>query len=124
GGAAPTLIAVPLASLDRAIAPFQRIERTLLGVGVLSVLLAFPLTWLLSRRFTRPLEHLADAADAARGGRFEPRLPTGGTDEVGRPPGAFQGLPTELREGRGVGRAVPSISRPMCERPTQAPSAV
>ena len=124
-GGGPPLIAVTLASLDQAIAPFQRIERTLLGVGLISVLLAFPLTWLLSRRITRPLEHLADAADAARGGRFEPRdvvlSGAGGTDEVGRLTRAFQGLLAELREEREMESYLQTISRSMPETATLAP---
>lgn len=117
----PPLIAVTLASLDQAMAPFQRIERTLLGVGAVSVLLAFPLTWLLARRITRPLEHLADAADAARGGRFEPGLPAGGPDEVGRLTRAFQGLLSELREEREMESYLQSISRSMPESAVLAP---
>jgi HAMP domain-containing protein len=117
----PPLLAVTLASLDRAMAPFQRIERTLLGVGAVSVLLAFPLTWLLSRRITRPLEHLADAADAARGGRFDPGLPAGGTDEVGRLTRAFQGLLSELREQREMESYLQAISRSMPESAVLAP---
>jgi HAMP domain-containing protein len=121
GGGEPPLIAVTLASLDLAMAPFQRIERTLLGVGAVSVLLAFPLTYLLARRITRPLEHLADAADAARGGRFEPGLPAGGADEVGRLTRAFRGLLCELREEREMESYLQAISRSMPESAALAP---
>jgi eukaryotic-like serine/threonine-protein kinase len=108
--AAP-LIAVTLASVDQALAPFRRIEQALLLVGAVSLLLAFPLSYWLSRRISRPLERLADAADAARGGRFELALPAGGQDEVGRLTRAFGGLLLELREEREMEAYLQMLSR-------------
>lgn len=109
----PPLIVVTLASLDQALAPFRRIERTLLMVGGVSLLLAFPLSYLLSRRITRPLERLADAADAARGGQYELALPPGGADEVGRLARAFGGLLLELREQRDMESYLRMLTRSM-----------
>jgi serine/threonine-protein kinase len=129
-GEAP-LIAVTLASVDQALAPFRRIEQALLLVGAISLLLAFPLSYWLSRRITRPLERLADAADAARGGRFELALPGGGMDEVGRLTRAFRGLLLELREQREMeaylqmlSRSLPDAARVPPERGVLPPGAV
>jgi serine/threonine-protein kinase len=110
---APSLLAVTLASLDQAQAPFRRISQALLLVGALSLLVAFPLSYLLSRRITGPLERLADAADAAREGRYEAPLPPGGPDEVGRLAGAFRGLLRDLHEQREMAGYLQMISRSM-----------
>ena len=121
-GAAPPLIAVTLASLDQALAPFRRIEGALLLVGAISVLLAFPLSYFLSQRITRPLVRLADAADAARGGSFEPTLPAGGADEVGRLTRAFHGLLRELREEREMEGYLRTLSRSLPDAAPPAPA--
>jgi HAMP domain-containing protein len=117
----PTLLAVTLASLDQAQAPFRRIIQALLLVGALSLLVAFPLSYLLSRRITGPLERLADAADAAREGRYETPLPPRGPDEVGRLAGAFRGLLRDLHEQREMAGYLQMLSRSMPDLDPPAP---
>src|SRR6266487_3611406 len=78
------LLAVTLASLDEAVAPYRRIEQVLLLTGAAALLAAFLLSFALSRRVTRPLEQLASAVEAARRGQYEVALPSGARGEVGR----------------------------------------
>src|SRR5262245_7030543 len=103
--------AVTLGSLDEPLAPFRRIRSALLLVGFGSLLLAFGLSWMLSRRVAGPLEQLADAADAARSGQYDRPLPIGGADEVGRLARAFDGLLGELREEREMQAYLETLSR-------------
>src|SRR5439155_15294264 len=84
GGARPQVVVVTLASLDQALAPFRRIEAAQLWVGLVSMGLAFALSYALSRRVTGPIERLVAVAEAARAGRFDQPVPSGGADEVGR----------------------------------------
>jgi len=111
GESAGEIVAVTMASLDRVLTPFRRIERVLVGVGVVSLIGAFAISWLLSRRVTRPLEQLADAAEAAREGRYDAPLAHGGEDEVGRLARAFRGLLGELREEREMESYLGALSR-------------
>lgn len=118
GVAGDSVTAVTLASLDQVMAPFRRIERALIAVGLISLLGAFAISWALSGRVTRPLERLADAAEAAREGRYDQALPTGGDDEVGRLARAFQGLLTELQEEREMEAYLGALSRSLPETAT------
>ena len=109
------LVAVTMASLDRVLAPFRRIERVLIGVGLVSLAGAFAISWLLSRRVTRPLERLADAAEAAREGRYDAPLVVSGDDEVARLARAFRGLLGELRDEREMEAYLGALSRSLPE---------
>jgi len=122
GGANGGVVAVTLASLDRVLTPFRRIERVLVLVGLLSLAGAFVISWLLSRRVTRPLEQLADAAEAAREGNYDLALDHGGDDEVGRLARAFRGLLGELRDEREMEAYLGALSRSLPEA-EPAPSA-
>ncbi len=121
-GAPTPIAAVTLASLDRAIAPFRRIEAALLGVAALALMLAFVLAWSLSRRVARPLAQLADAADAARAGHYDRPLPVCGDDEVGRVARAFDGLLGELREERELEQYLQALSRSLPDTPPAPPA--
>jgi len=117
---AVTVVTITLASLDQVLAPFRRIERVLVLVGVLSLLGAFAISWALSRSVTRPLAALADAADGAREGRYDLPLPTAGHDELGRLARAFKSLLAELREQRETEAYLGSMSRSLPEAPAGA----
>jgi eukaryotic-like serine/threonine-protein kinase len=115
----PVGATVALASLDRALAPFRRIEMALLWAGLAAVLLALALTWLVTRRALRPVARLAAAAEAARDGQYDQRIEADRGDEVGRLAQAFNELMAELREKRDMERYVTELSRNLPE-PVQA----
>ncbi|HYM80054.1 MAG TPA: protein kinase [Candidatus Limnocylindria bacterium] len=105
------LTALTLAPLDLAVEPFRRIERAVLLIGLVALLAAFALSYALSRRVTRPIEQLADAADAARAGRFDQPLPTEALGEVGRLARTFDSLLTDLRDEREMETYLATLSR-------------
>ena len=122
GEADPTgLVGVTLASLDEAVAPYQRIERVLLLTGAVALLAAFALSFALSRRVTRPLEQLASAVDAARRGHYDQPLPSTSRGEVGRLARAFDALFSELREQRDVESYLAALSRTLPDPVDQPP---
>lgn len=102
---------VTLASLDAALAPYRRIQRALLVVGLVAMLAAFAVSWAMARRLSRPLERLAAAADAAREGRTDVPIEPGGHDEIGRLARAFRSLLAELREEREMAAFLAARSR-------------
>jgi serine/threonine-protein kinase len=111
---------VALVSLREARATYRQIERVLVGVGLLSMLLAFALSYALSRRSMRPVRTLLAAAEGARRGDYEGEIPAGRGDEVGRLADAFNGLLGELREKRDMQAYVASLSRSLPEPAARA----
>src|SRR5262245_52259453 len=101
----PPVAMATLASQDEALAPFMRIREALALVGLLSLIVAFALSYVLAGRVTRPVARLAAAADAARQGALDGAAFTAldepsGPEEVRRLARAFRGLMRELRAER------------------------
>jgi serine/threonine-protein kinase len=123
GAASPELATVTLASLDLALAPFRRIEQALLWVGITSLVAAFAVSYWISRRVTRPIAQLADAAVAARDRRYDIELPPSGEDEVGRLGGALRSLISDLKDEREMEAYLQMISRSLPDTPPVPPGA-
>jgi PAS domain S-box-containing protein len=62
------------------------------------ILLGVVAVWLLSARITKPLEHLADAADAIASGNYSRRVSVTGDDEIGRLGSAFNVMAVRVAE--------------------------
>jgi signal transduction histidine kinase len=99
---APLGAVVSLASLDEAMATYRQIETVLVVVGLLAMLLAFAVSYPLSRRLLEPVRRLANAAEAARRGDYEQNVVAGGDDELARLARAFRSLLADLREKRDM----------------------
>jgi len=108
---------VTLASLDAALAPFRRIVRMLILVGALALLAALFASWAATRRLSRPLERLANAAEAARAGRLDVPIEAPGRDEVSRLAIAFRSLLADLRGEREMAAFLAVRSRSSPEAP-------
>ena len=102
---------VALASFDKAFASYRQIESVLVVVGVVSMLLALALSYLLSRRTMRPVRQLVAAAQAARQGDYDQRIGVDRGDEVGKLARAFDVLLSDLREKRDMEAYVAELSR-------------
>lgn len=91
-------ISVALTSLDEALANFRAIENVLLIVTAISIVLAIPLSLLISRGVLAPVRRLSTAAQAAARGDYQQRFTAEGRDEVAQLTGAFDSLLSDLRE--------------------------
>jgi signal transduction histidine kinase/HAMP domain-containing protein len=67
----------------KAVEAISHFRYVLIGGLAGSILLAFLITVLLTRRIARPLSQAASVADRIAGGEFETPIPAGGADETG-----------------------------------------
>lgn len=102
---------VALASLDDQLAASRRIQRVALITGAVALILALLGSFALSRRILRPVQDLAEAAEAAAQGDYDRRIAREGSDEVGRLASAFDTLLSDLREKRDIESYVSDLSR-------------
>jgi signal transduction histidine kinase/CheY-like chemotaxis protein len=89
---------IVLKSLDKATAFLDRLNRILLGLGLLSVLAGGVLVFLISHTFTKPLSNLVAGVQALERGNFDYPLEVGSGDEVGRVTGAFDRMRSSLQK--------------------------
>jgi HAMP domain-containing protein/predicted Ser/Thr protein kinase len=94
----PIGAAVFIRSLDRELAPFRQIQNALLLGGGAALLLAFILSWLITKRMTRPIEQLARMAQAVTAGDYSVQPPVGRRDEVGILGRSFAKMISSLRD--------------------------
>ena len=111
----PVGASVALASLDRELATYRRIQGLLLGVGALALLAGVALSYALSRRALAPVRRLAAATEAARQGSYDLRLEAGGSREVAQLARSFNDLLADLRERRDMQDYVMELSRSLPE---------
>ncbi|MEZ5312201.1 MAG: HAMP domain-containing protein [Thermoanaerobaculia bacterium] len=103
---------IALASLDRELAGYRRIRDLLVILGLVSLLAALGISYLLSRRVFAPVRQLVGAANAARGGNYDTRMPEGGPGEVAELSGALNTLLADLRERRHGGLRERPVAQP------------
>src|SRR5216683_5484608 len=85
----PNVRLTVLKSYDQATAFLQKLNRLLLGLGVLAVLVGSALVFFISHTFTRPLSSLLSGVAALEQGDFTYTLDAGGGDEVAELARAF-----------------------------------
>jgi signal transduction histidine kinase/CheY-like chemotaxis protein len=96
-GELPVTLSV-LKSLDKATVFLSRLNRILLGLGLLSVVAGGVLVFLISHTFTKPLSNLVAGVHALEGGNFDYPLELGRGDEVGEVTGAFDRMRRNLQK--------------------------
>jgi signal transduction histidine kinase/CheY-like chemotaxis protein len=96
-GELPVTLSV-LKSLDKATVFLSRLNRILLGLGMLSVVAGGVLVFLISHTFTKPLSNLVAGVHALEGGNFDYPLELGRGDEVGEVTGAFDRMRRNLQK--------------------------
>jgi len=85
-----------LKSYDQATATLQKLNRLLLGLGILAVVLGSVLVFLISDTFTRPLSSLLAGVAALEKGDFRYPLKTDGKDEAAELSRAFDSMRDSL----------------------------
>ena len=116
--------AINLVSLDLQLEPFQVIGRILAAVGVIAMLLALVVSYLLPKRVLQPMRQLADAALHAAEGDYDQTIEVDRQDEVGQLAGAFSTLLSELREKRDMEIYVAELARNVPDPESSAVEAV
>jgi signal transduction histidine kinase len=119
---------IVLKSFQRALSFLRGINELLLLLGVAAIVAGCALIYLISLRFTRPLERLVDCARALGDHDFNYPLEESGADEIARLTGAFIGMRTRLKAAQGralqaermatIGRMASSISHDLRHRLT------
>jgi len=92
----PDLRLTVLKSYDQATASLQRLNRLLLGLGILAVVLGSVLVFVISDTFTRPLSSLLAGVAALEKGDFRYPLNTAGGDEAAELARAFDAMRESL----------------------------
>ncbi len=95
-GELPVTLSV-LKSLDKATQFLSRLNRILLGLGLLSVVIGGVLVFLISHTFTRPLSSLVLGVRALGEGNYNHPLESGGGGEVGEVTEAFGRMRATLK---------------------------
>ncbi len=103
--------ALQLTSLDEAEAGYRSILNTVALAGLIALLIAIPLTLLLSRASLRPLRDMARAAKDAVSGNYQGRIGLSGKDELAELSQAFDTLLSDLRGERDIESYVTHLSR-------------
>src|SRR5258708_5882226 len=93
----PAISLTVLKSYDEATASLQRLNRALLGLGLIAILAGGALVFGVSNAFTRPLAHLAKGVRAAEQGDFGYPLDMAGEDEVAQVTRAFENMRRTLQ---------------------------
>jgi signal transduction histidine kinase len=92
----PNVRLTVLKSYDQATAFLEKLNRLLLGLGVLAVLVGSALVFFISHTFTRPLSSLLSGVAALERGDFNYALDAGGGDEVAELARAFDRMRESL----------------------------
>ena len=100
-----------LASGDAVASGYRQILEQVLLAGVVSLAIALPLSFWLSRRILKPARVLADAAEQAAAGNYQAKIAIAGSDELARLGRAFDSLLSDLREKRDIEGYVANFSR-------------
>jgi signal transduction histidine kinase/CheY-like chemotaxis protein len=96
-GTGPDLSLTILRSYDEATASLKRLNRLLLGLGLVAVLGGGVLVFVISDRSTRPLAYLAEGVRALEQGDFVYPLKSHGGDEVAQVTRAFEDMRNTLQ---------------------------
>ncbi len=120
GSSARPVRLIVLKSLAGASRFVQKLDRILLGLGLLALLGGTTVVFFVSAAFTRPLERLLKGVRALGAGDYEYPLPVSGHDEVAELTSAFARMRFDLQKGQHellsserlatIGRMASSIS--------------
>jgi len=112
-GGAEIGAALQLTSVEQASAGYRAIVNSVALTGLVTLIIALPLSLLLAKASLRPLTDMAKAAKAAVAGNYQTRLDIGGKDELADLANAFDSLLSDLRGERDIESYVTQLSRLM-----------
>ena len=91
-----------LRSRDAELAPFHQLRRWIITAGLLGLALAFPLSYAVAHRITRPVLQLVEATKRIASGDYTREVPVHSGDEVGTLADAVHSLQIELRDKQSL----------------------
>ncbi len=100
-----------LYSIDKATAGYRELTNLVLLVGLVALLVAVPLSFVIAKATLRPLGAMAKAAQDAAAGEYRTHLALPGNDELSQLSQAFESLLSDLREKRDIEGYVGNLSR-------------
>jgi len=115
--------AVFLRSLDRELMPFKEIQKGLFTGGIIALVLALGLSWMIARRLTRPIEELARMTQAVIAGDYSVQPPHESSDEIGILGRSFAQMITALRDTAELEELYKQMASKSEERQAPAPAA-
>jgi signal transduction histidine kinase len=93
------------------------LQKTLFSVALVGMLLAFSVSWLLSRRLTKPLKELAQRTEQVAAGDYNGTVYTASRDEIGILANSFNRMVQELARSKAeVDRYRQELERKFAER--------
>jgi eukaryotic-like serine/threonine-protein kinase len=104
--------AVVAKSLSQELQVFAQIKKTIVEVGIAMIVLAFGLSYLISRRITEPVGRLVEAADRIREGEYDVEVPSESRDEIGALAHSFRQMVEELKGKAELEKYVASLTAP------------
>ena len=116
---------IALRSREAELAPFDNLRRTILYGGVIGLVLAIIVSFLVARQVTHPLRSLVEATRRAAEGDYDADVTIESDDEIGTLAAAFRAMLGDLREkqalvdflgGTDPGRTVPIALSPTEKR--------
>lgn len=93
-----SIIAVLQKSLDKELAPFNRLQWLLFGIGLISLLLAFLGSLLVARSVSGPVNNLVSGVREVGKGHYDSRIQVNSADEIGELGLAFNEM--AIRKGQ------------------------
>jgi methyl-accepting chemotaxis protein len=97
---------VAVAPKSEVLAGVNRLRNTLIGVGLLALLLIAAALVLIANRLSRPVRDVAAAAERIAEGDLDVALDIRSQDEIGRMAGAFDAMAASLREKAQLAEAI------------------
>lgn len=110
-GGQPVGAAIFARDLDQVLAPYRAIQRTLMFAGIAGLLLSVPLSWILAKRLTKPIETLAEAAEKIADGDYSVQTEMDRNDEVGVLSRSFMQMVSALRDKAELEALYADLSR-------------
>ncbi|HET9485135.1 MAG TPA: HAMP domain-containing protein, partial [Xanthomonadales bacterium] len=98
-------------STDKATAGYRELTNLVLLVGLVSLLVAVPLSFVIAKATLRPLRAMAAAAKDAAAGDYQTHIAMPGNDELAQLSQAFESLLSDLREKRDMEGYVGNLAR-------------
>jgi signal transduction histidine kinase/CheY-like chemotaxis protein len=93
---------IVLKSYSEVAASLERLNRLLIGIGIVAILAGGTFIFVISDTVTRPLASLVQGVQALEHGDFTHPLKAGGHDEVSRLTHAFDGMRSTLQKNDGL----------------------